>query len=115
METNIMKPLTGRIITTNNTNNTNNTSTSNNSGSKNEYRTKEERVSELIPVLIKIRDLGISEEFEGYAKFLSVVRDFINNGTTLSGVIKVPEIGREFAYLFNKKKKFKIDIVLKKS
>ena len=111
METNIMKPLFGRVIPTNNIT----TSTKNNSSNNNIYRTKEERVSEIMPALMKIRELGISEEFEGYAKFLSVVRDFVDNGTTLSGVIKVPEIGREFAYLFNNKKKFKIDIILKKS
>lgn len=83
--------------------------------SNNIYRTKEERVAEIMPILMKIRELGLSEEFEGYMKFLSIVRDFVNNGTTLSGVVKVPEIGREFAYLFNNKKKYKIDVVLKKS
>ncbi len=121
----VIKPLSGRVVipTTNttNTNTTNTTSTTNitnkpkSKTDDSKFRTKEERVAELMPAIIKIRELGISEEFEGIAKFMEIVREFINNGTSSSGIIKVPEIGRDVAYLFNNKKKFKIDIVLKKS
>ena len=116
----VIKPMSGRVVVAaSNSNNTNaNISATNKAKSKaddSKFRTKEERVAELMPAIIKIRELGISEEFEGIAKFMEIVREFINNGTSSSGIIKVPEIGRDVAYLFNNKKKFKIDIVLKMS
>jgi hypothetical protein len=118
----VIKPMSCRVVvgaTTANSNNTNaNISATNKAKPKaddSKFRTKEERVAELMPAIIKIRELGISEEFVGIAKFMEIVREFINNGTSSSGIIKVPEIGRDVAYLFNNKKKFKIDIVLKKS
>lgn len=75
-------------------------------------RTEDERLSELEPALNKILELGLSEQFEGVAKFYSMVEDFIENGNPFTGTIKVPEIQREFKCLLSNNKMHKLTIVL---
>ena len=69
-------------------------------------------MNELEPALNKILELGLSENFEGVAKFYSMIEDFIENGNPFTGTIKVPEIKREFQCLLSNNKMHKLTIVL---
>jgi len=75
-------------------------------------RTREEREKELEPVLNKILELGLSIEFESVAKFYEIVENFIETGNPYSGIIKVPEVKREFQCLLSNNKKHQITIIL---
>lgn len=74
-------------------------------------RNEDERLSELEPALEKLLSLGLSEELEGVKKFYEIVENFIETGNPYTGIIKVPELKREFQCLLNNNKKHKLTIV----
>jgi hypothetical protein len=78
---------------------------------KNE-RTRDERMDELEPALNKLLGLGLPDDLEGVNKFYEIVDDFIETGRPFTGIIKVPELKREFQCLLNNKKMHKITVVL---
>lgn len=75
-------------------------------------RTKEERLDELEGPLNKLLELGLPEDLPGVDKFYTVVDDFIENGHPFTGIIKVPEIKREFQCLLNNRKMHKLSVIL---
>lgn len=78
-------------------------------------RTKEERMNDLEPALEKLLTLGLPDYLDGVNKFYEIVDDFIETGHPFTGIIKVPELKREFQCLLNNKKMHKITVVLANS
>lgn len=74
-------------------------------------RNEEERLQEVEPALQKLLELGIPEDIPGVKKFYEVVEDYINTGTSFTGIIKVPELSREFQCLLSNNKRHKATIV----
>jgi hypothetical protein len=74
-------------------------------------RTKEERLDELEGPLNKLLSLGLPENLEGVEKFYEIVDDFIETGRSFVGIIKVPEIKREFQCMLNNNKMHQLTII----
>ena len=78
-------------------------------------RTREERMNDLEPALEKLLSLGLPEYLDGVNKFYEVVDNFIETGLPFTGIIKVPELKREFQCFLNNKKMHQITVVLANS
>jgi hypothetical protein len=74
-------------------------------------RTEQERLNEVEPALTKLLELGIPEDIPGVKRFYEVIEDYINTGTSFTGIIKVPELKREFQCLLSNDRKHKVTIV----
>jgi hypothetical protein len=74
-------------------------------------RTKEERLKELEGPLNQLLGLGLPDDLEGMNKFYEIVDDFIETGRPFTGIIKVPEVKREFQCLLNNRKMHKLTII----
>lgn len=76
-----------------------------------QQRTEQERLNEVEPALQKLLELGIPEDIPGVKKFYNIIEEYINNGTPFTGIIKVPELKREFQCLLSNNRKHKPTIV----
>jgi hypothetical protein len=65
----------------------------------NHDKTKGERVSEMVVIMKKIHELGISAETPAIIKFKEVVRDFVDTGLSSSGKIPMKEHNRIIEYI----------------
>ena len=54
-----------------------------------ELKTKEDRVSEVIRVFKQFRDFGLSSEDENIKNFRKICNEYINDGYSRSGKIKL--------------------------
>jgi len=59
-------------------------------------RTKENRQAEIDKIMAKLNELGISKTILG--EFNQIASDYIEQGYSSSGKVKIPEIGRELVY-----------------
>lgn len=57
-------------------------------------KTKEERMSEINPIKAKLDELGLSLEFEGIKQFHQIINEYVENGISWSGVIKLNGLKR---------------------
>lgn len=76
-----------------------------------QQRNEEERLKEVSPALNKLLELGIPDDLPGTKLFYETVENYINNGTPFTGIIKVPELKREFQCLMSNNKKHQVTII----
>lgn len=76
-----------------------------------QQRNEKERLEEVTPAINKLLELGIPDDLPGTKKFYETVENYINNGTPFTGIIKVPELKREFQCLMSNNKKHKVTII----
>ena len=59
------------------------------------YRTKEERMAEIKPILSKLSELQLNPEYEPIKKLYLEIRRYIQEGERIEIKIPFPEIGRK--------------------
>ena len=75
-------------------------------------KTEEDRTNEMQKVFDEFSKLGLSEQFEEIAQFHKMMLDYIENGTSYMGVIKLPWMKRNLVYRMNNKKRHETIVVL---
>lgn len=73
----------------------------------------EERLLELAPVYGKLRELGISMKLQGMDEFARIANEFLRDGTSASGILQVPRIGRILHYKLSNRPSVKSEVILK--
>ena len=70
------------------------------SNNNDDVKDQNTRVQEAINLYKQLYDLGISEAVcPGVKDFKAILNDFVKNGQSLSGKIKLPEINRQIVYI----------------
>tara|TARA_Y100000385_G_C12949129_1_gene574677 strand:+ start:398 stop:685 length:288 start_codon:yes stop_codon:yes gene_type:complete len=69
-----------------------------------ELKTKEERLSNVVEVLKKIKDLGLSKEIPGIKEFYRICNDYVHNTEPVNGKIKLNGFKRELIYILPSRK-----------
>uniref|UniRef100_A0A6C0CQB7 Uncharacterized protein n=1 Tax=viral metagenome TaxID=1070528 RepID=A0A6C0CQB7_9ZZZZ len=59
------------------------------------YRTKEERIAEIKPILSKLSELQLNPEYEPIKKLYVEIKRYIQEGERIELKIPFPEIGRK--------------------
>lgn len=75
-------------------------------------KTEDDRIEEMNKVFEEFKRLGLSEEFDEIAEFHKMMLDFIENGTSYMGVIKLPWMKRNLVYRMNNKKRHETIVIL---
>ena len=75
-------------------------------------KTEEDRIEEMRKVFDEFSNLGLSDQFEEIDKFQKMMLDYIDNGTSYMGVIKLPWMKRNLVYRMNNKKRHETIVVL---
>lgn len=78
-----------------------------------ELKTKEDRQGEILEIIAKLRDLGLSKEINGIKEFTDICREYINDGLSRSGKVKLLGTKRELCYNLTTTKDIKVQINLK--
>ena len=76
-------------------------------------RTQEERQAEYDKFMGQFAQLGLSTEFAEIAKFDTIAKDWLENGTTYQGVIPLVGMKRDLVYMLTNNKKHEIGVMLK--
>jgi len=76
-------------------------------------RTQEERQAEYDKFMGQFAQLGLSQEFEEIAKFDTMAKDWVTNGTVYQGVIPLVGMKRDLVYMLTNNKKHEIGVMLK--
>lgn len=75
-------------------------------------KTEEDRTEEMRKVFDEFSNLGLSDQFEEIDNFQKMMLDYIENGTSYMGVIKLPWMKRNLVYRMNNKKRHETLVVL---
>jgi len=75
-------------------------------------KTEDDRTVEMQKVFEEFSKLGLSEKYEEISKFHKMMLDYIENGTSYMGVIKLPWMKRNLVYRLNNKKIHETVVVL---
>ena len=75
-------------------------------------KTEEDRIEEMRKVYDEFSNLGLSDQFEEIDRFQKMMLDYIDNGTSYMGVIKLPWMKRNLVYRMNNKKRHETVVVL---
>ena len=78
-------------------------------------KSKTDRVIEVIRVIKKLRNLGLDDKFEGIKEFNKITREYIDDGESRQGKIKLIGTKRILEYILPKRKNTEITINLKYS
>ena len=76
-------------------------------------RTQEERQAEYDKFMGQFSQLGLSTEFEEIAKFDTMAKDWVANGTAYQGVIPLVGMKRDLVYMLTNNKKHEVGVMLK--
>jgi predicted DNA repair protein MutK len=76
-------------------------------------RTQEERQTEYDKFMGQFAQLGLNTEFEEIAKFDTMAKDWVTNGTVYQGVIPLVGMKRDLVYTLTNNKKHEIGVMLK--
>ena len=76
-------------------------------------KTKEERLTEIIEVIKKLNNLGLNDTIPGIKEFKTILKEFVQNGESSSGKIKLTTAKRIIIYSLPKTKGRNININLK--
>lgn len=76
-------------------------------------RTQEERQTEYDKFMGQFAQLGLSTEFEEIAKFDTMAKDWVTNGTAYQGIIPLIGMKRDLVYMLTNNKKHEIGVMLK--
>lgn len=77
------------------------------------YKTKEERLTEVLEIYKKLSNLGLTDDYDGISEFKTELRGFVNDGEFRQGKIKVIGSKRIIEYMMPKIKDREITINLK--
>ena len=77
------------------------------------YKTKEERLTEVLEIYKKLSNLGLTDDYDGITEFKTELRGFVNDGEFRQGKIKVIGSKRIIEYMMPKIKDREITINLK--
>ncbi len=75
-------------------------------------RTREEREIEINKIKNQIEKVGFSEQIEGIKEFYNICDDYIKNGYSVNGKIKLNGFKRVLKYIFSCNKDCPIDAML---
>ena len=78
-----------------------------------EYKTLEDRRSELLPVMKQLNTLGLSPEIDGIKEFYGICKQYIDTGRGYSGKIKLHGFKRELEYILPIRKQVQVSVNLK--
>lgn len=59
----------------------------------------EQRQYEVEQIYTKLSSLGLTPEMEGIEKFLAITNDFVENGVSCTGAIKIDGLNRTIVYI----------------
>lgn len=76
-------------------------------------RTQEERQAEYDKFMGQFSQLDLSTEFEEIAKFDTMAKDWVENGTAYQGVIPLVGMKRDLVYMLTNNKKHELGVMLK--
>lgn len=76
-------------------------------------RTQEERQAEYDKFMGQFAQLGLNTDFEEIAKFDTMAKDWLENGTAYQGVIPLVGMKRDLVYMLTNNKKHEIGVMLK--
>tara|TARA_B100001093_G_scaffold322833_1_gene308043 strand:- start:2431 stop:2718 length:288 start_codon:yes stop_codon:yes gene_type:complete len=76
-------------------------------------KSREDRIIEVIEVIKKLRNLGLDNKFEGIKEFNKITREYIDDGESRQGKIKIVGSKRILEYILPKRKNTEITINLK--
>ena len=66
-------------------------------------RTKEERVSEILEIFKKLKGLGLNTQIDGIVDFKKITNEYIENGGSYNGSIKLYGCKRVLTYILPEK------------
>jgi hypothetical protein len=78
-----------------------------------ELKNEEDRKGEILEIIMKLRDLGLSKEMNGIKEFTDICREYIKDGLGRSGKIKLNGLKRVLCYNLTTRKEIKVQINLK--
>ena len=78
-----------------------------------EYKTSEDRKTELLSVMKKLNQLGLNPEIDGVKEFYKICKEYINDGVGKSGRIKLDGFKREIEYILPSRKQSLISVNLR--
>ena len=78
-----------------------------------ELKTKVDRIREIVEVTKKLRNLGLDKNYEGIIEFNKITREYIEDGESRQGKIKILGTKRILEYILPRRKNTEITINLK--
>lgn len=76
-------------------------------------KTKLDRINEIIKIKKKINQLGLSEEHSGIKEFYIYCREYVDNGNSKSGKIKLKGLKRELNFKLSISEHINCNVILK--
>ena len=76
-------------------------------------KTKVDRIREIVEVTKKLRNLGLDKNYEGIIEFNKITREYIEDGESRQGKIKILGTKRILEYILPRRKNTEITINLK--
>ena len=76
-------------------------------------KTKVDRIREIVEVTKKLRNLGLDQNYEGIIEFNKITREYIEDGESRQGKIKILGTKRILEYILPRRKNTEITIKLK--
>lgn len=76
-------------------------------------KTKVDRIREIVEVTKKLRNLGLDKNYVGIAEFNKITREYIEDGESRQGKIKILGTKRILEYILPRRKNTEITINLK--
>ena len=58
-----------------------------------------QRQYEVDQIYVKLKSLGLTPQMEGIEKFLAITNDFVENGVSCTGAIKIDGVNRTIVYI----------------
>lgn len=74
----------------------------------------EKRKSDLENIYNKMEELGLTDEFENVKKFKQIFEDYIINGQSYSGKLKIKEINYMIIYKLTTKDNIENEVIIRK-
>ena len=76
-------------------------------------KSREDRVKEIVEISKKLKNLGLDNKIEGIIEFNKITRDYILDGESRQGKIKLIGTKRVLEYILPRRKNTEISINLK--
>ena len=78
-----------------------------------ELKTRIDRIREIVEITKKLRNLGLDKNYDGIIEFNKITREYIEDGESRQGKIKILGTKRILEYILPKRKNTEITINLK--
>jgi len=76
-------------------------------------KSREDRVKEIVEMTKKLRNLGLDNKLDEIKQFNNICRDYIDNGESIQGKIKIVQANRTLEYVLPRRKNNEIIVNLK--